>query len=77
MEEVKVGSRYQHFKGKTYKILAIAHHSETEEKLVIYQAEYDSPEFGPNAVWARPYDMFLETIERDGETMRRFKLIEE
>ena len=27
---------YRHFKGKFYKIIAVGHHSETEEKLVIY-----------------------------------------
>lgn len=36
MREVKVGQTYRHFKGTLHKIVAIAIHSESLEKLVIY-----------------------------------------
>lgn len=30
------GEVFKHFKGKCYKIMAVGHHSETQEKLVVY-----------------------------------------
>lgn len=38
--EIKSGKQYQHFKGNTYLVLHLAHHSETMEPLVVYQAIY-------------------------------------
>lgn len=61
---------YRHFKGNCYKLLHIALDSETQERMVVYQALY-----GERRVWVRPFDMFFETIERDGKRMRRFEPI--
>ena len=63
---------YQHYKGPKYRVYEVAKHSETEEALVVYRALYG--EFG---LWVRPLSMFTETIEKDGEVIPRFKLIEE
>ena len=60
--------RYRHFKGGAYEVLGIARHSETEEPMVIYRALY-----GERQLWIRPAEMWLETVERDGKTMRRFE----
>ena len=61
---------YRHFKGKIYKVLHIAKHSETLEDIVVYQAMY-----GEKGIWVRPKKMFEEVIERDGKTFRRFSPI--
>jgi hypothetical protein len=69
---VEVGALYRHYKGKMYKIVAIANHSETLEKYVVYQALYDTQEFGDHAIWIRPLEMFMETIVMDGQEILRF-----
>ena len=58
MREIIVGKKYRHFKNKEYKVLAIAKHSETEEKHVVYQALY-----GTNEIWVRPYEMFNSEVD--------------
>ncbi len=68
---------YRHFKGNEYELIGTARHSETLEPLVIYKALYTSPEFGPNAIWARPLSSFTEMIERDGKTIARFTFVRE
>ncbi|OTG86057.1 hypothetical protein B9T31_08425 [Acinetobacter sp. ANC 4558] len=63
---------YQHYKGKLYQVFSIATHSETQEKLVVYQCLY-----GDYSMWVRPLDMFCEAVIVDGQTLERFKLIQE
>jgi len=76
MQDVKLG-KYIHFKGKEYEVIGVARHSETFEELVVYRALYDSPEFGTNALWVRPKNMFLETIIKDGKEVPRFRYVTE
>ena len=74
MKELKLG-KYQHYTGNFYEAIGIANHSETLEKLVIYRALYNSKEFGENALWVRPFSMFLEKVEINGKKIPRFKYI--
>lgn len=67
--------KYLHYKGKEYQVIGLARHSETLEELVIYKALYYSREFGENAVWARPKEMFLGEVLVNGVKVPRFKLI--
>ena len=68
---------YRHFKGKKYKVIGVCHHSETLEKFVVYQALYDSEEFGPRSLWVRPYELFIETVEQNGKEVLRFEFVRE
>lgn len=72
--EIKIGAIYKHYKNKDYRIIGVARHSETLEELVVYQALYDSPQFGMNSIWVRPKSMFLEEIELNGIKVPRFQL---
>ena len=72
MQEIKPG-RYRHFKGMEYEVIGVAKHSETLEPMVIYRALY-----GDGALWARPAEMWNETVERDGQVPhQRFTYIGE
>lgn len=61
---------YRHYKGNLYQVLHNAHHSETEEALVVYRCLY-----GNYDVWVRPLSMFNETVTRDGKQIPRFELV--
>ncbi len=69
------GEIWRHFKNKLYRIVAIAQHTEIDEKMVVYQAMY-----GDERIYARPLDMFMSEVDRekypDVEQEYRFERIE-
>lgn len=69
MEDHKIGI-YRHFKGKEYRVLHFAKHSENEEEFVVYVSLY-----GEGGIWIRPLCMFFEEIEKDGIKISRFTWI--
>ena len=62
---------FPHFKGNKYKLIASAFDSETQERMVVYQALY-----GDRKYWVRPEKMFFEQIERNGKRFSRFQEID-
>ena len=68
---VKEERFFRHFKGGMYKYIHSAYDSETQERMVVYQALY-----GEEAYWVRPEKMFFEKITRDGRTFNRFTEID-
>ncbi|MFA5678985.1 MAG: DUF1653 domain-containing protein [Pseudomonas sp.] len=64
--------RYRHYKGKDYQVIGVAQHSESGESVVVYRTLY-----GDFDLWVRPLEMFVEEIEVDGKTSRRFTFVSE
>jgi len=63
---------YCHYKGGRYVVIGESQHTETLERLVLYEdCDHDH---SPNHTWARPYDMFHDHVEVDGKKVRRFTL---
>lgn len=62
--------RYRHYKGREYRVLGLARHSETLEPLVVYQ-----PLYGAAGLWVRPAAMFEEAVEVAGRHVPRFAFL--
>ena len=62
--KIKVNTKYKHFKGNLYEVIAIAYDSETAagevpRKLVVYKSLY-----GDGKIWVRDYEMFNSFVDR-------------
>lgn len=64
-QTLKINGIYRHYKGDLYLALGIVYHSETGEKMVLYQALYDDCK-----IWCRPYDMFFDIVNKNGQKYR-------
>jgi hypothetical protein len=66
--------KYEHYKGKQYKVLGIGRHTEADEYFVVYMPLYEHA--GQPDIWLRPHVMFTEMVEVDGNRIPRFKKID-
>jgi hypothetical protein len=62
---------YRHFKGGLYEVVGVVRHSETLEPMVTYRHLDDES----HDVWVRPYAMFFEEVEYEGERVPRFRYL--
>jgi len=64
--------RYRHYKGNDYRVLGVAQHTETGERVVVYEALY-----GERGLWVRPHTMFCEQVDFQGRSQPRFAFVSE
>jgi len=69
MKSIKAG-RYRHYKGKDYRVIGVATHTETEEELVVYEQLY-----GDRKLWVRPVHVFQEVLDIAGSRVPRFQYL--
>jgi len=63
--------RYRHYKGGIYEIVCEAKlESDPSVTLIIYKS-------ANGTIWARPSDVFFETIKIDGKSVQRFAQIDD
>ena len=64
--EVRPFTLWRHFKGSRALVIAVAQHSETGEKLVVYRCMDNSGNSNhKDGIYARPIDMFLSKVDHD------------
>lgn len=59
---------YKHYKGNYYLVHFVATHTETNELMVVYQAQY-----GDRKMFVRPLKMFQDILAIDGLFVSRFE----
>lgn len=80
--QAEIGKRYRHYKNqKEYEVTGFAHHTETGEAMVLYRPLYEPPQdlqekYSHGFVFARPREIFEETLECNGELVDRFTCID-
>jgi hypothetical protein len=70
--KIRLG-KYRHYKGREYRVVGVAKHSETLEDLVIYESLYENP---TSKLWVRPLEIFCGEVEWKGKKIRRFERVE-
>lgn len=69
--ELKVGQIWKHYKGDTYRIVALARNSETDDlyDVVVYERT-DEPK-----IWTQSKERFLSNETYEGQTIPRFTFV--
>ncbi|MEG0977339.1 MAG: DUF1653 domain-containing protein [Bacilli bacterium] len=59
MRKIEINSLYKHFKGHTYRVIALAKDSEDLSLKVVYQNIENETD-----VWVRDYEMFNSLVDK-------------
>ena len=70
LTEPRLG-RYRHYKGGEYELVGVVRHSETLEVMALYRPLYNA-----SGLWVRPYAMFFEEIDHQGQRQPRFAFVD-
>lgn len=60
-----------------YEVVGLARNTEEKNYSVLYRPLYENDWFSPAKYQSRPLDMFIETVENDGEVIPRFRHIKD
>ena len=66
------GEVYQHYKGDSYKVLALALHSNDDVWMVVYEPMYENLDA---PLFTRPLSEWDEDVEWMGDVVKRFSLV--
>ena len=56
----------------SYEVLGITMHSEDRSINVLYRPIYQNSFLGNSNYFIRPFNMFIEVVEKDGKKLKRF-----
>ena len=70
LPEPRLG-RYRHYKGGEYELVGVVRHSETLEVMALYR-----PLSNASGLWVRPYAMFFDEIDHQGQRQPRFAFVD-
>ncbi len=62
--------KYKHFKGNEYLVYGTCEVESEGVEYILYERLVN------NSFWIRPFDMFFETVEREGKVFQRFEFVE-
>lgn len=67
---------YRHYRnGSQYRVLEVVLHTETQQRMVLYE-ELKPSERNPEGMrFVRPLEMFTEFVEHDGKIVPRFQKV--
>ncbi len=60
-----------------YEVIGLGRNTEERTYAVLYRPVYENDWLYPAVYQSRPYDMFFETIEKDGKMIKRFTKVED
>ncbi len=69
-EDKGVNGKYKHFKGNEYLVYGTCFVESEGIEYILYERLVN------NSFWIRAFDMFFETVEREGKTFKRFEFVE-